>query len=76
MNSKVQLHVYDLTGGMAKQMSKNFLGIEIEGVWHTGVVVFGKEYFYGGGICWDAPGKTPYGNPLRTIDLGDTEIPK
>lgn len=72
MTSKVQLHVYDLTGGMAKQMSKSFLGIEIEGVWHTGVVVFGKEYFYGGGICWDTPGKTPYGNPFRTIDLGDT----
>lgn len=42
MESKVQLHVYDLTGGMAKGMSKQFLGIEIEGVWHTGVVVFGK----------------------------------
>ena len=42
MESKVQLHVYDLTGGMAKGMSKQFLGIEIEGVWHTGVVVYGK----------------------------------
>lgn len=42
MTSTVQLHVYDLTGGLAKQMSKGVLGIEIEGVWHTGIVVFGK----------------------------------
>ena len=72
MSEKVQLHVYDLTNGMAKGMSKAFLGIEIEGVWHTGIVAYGKQYFYGGGICDDTPGKTPYGNPVRTVDLGIT----
>lgn len=24
-------------------------GRQVEGVWHTAVVVFGREYFYGGG---------------------------
>jgi hypothetical protein len=33
---KVQLAVYDLTQGMAKQLGPALLGIEIEGVWHTG----------------------------------------
>jgi hypothetical protein len=24
------------------------LGKQLDGVWHTGIVVFGKEYFFGG----------------------------
>ncbi|KAJ4452425.1 putative desumoylating isopeptidase 1 [Paratrimastix pyriformis] len=37
----VKLHVYDMTQGMAKQLSRQLLGHEIEGVWHTGVIVYG-----------------------------------
>ena len=48
---KVIVYQYDLTQGMAKTMSRGLLGKQIEGVWHTAVCVFGKEYFYGGGIC-------------------------
>ncbi len=40
---------------MAKNMSPMFLGKLIEGVWHTGLVVHGKEFFYGGGICVGEP---------------------
>jgi hypothetical protein len=40
---------------MAKTMSPMFLGKTIEGVWHTGLVVYDKEYFYGGGICVGVP---------------------
>lgn len=52
----VMLYVYDITNGMAKTMSPMFLGKVIEGVWHTGLVVYEKEYFYGGGICVGVPG--------------------
>ena len=38
-------------------------GKQIDGVWHTGVVVFGKEFFFGGGIQSGDPGETPYGVP-------------
>ncbi len=31
-----------------------------------------KEYFYGGGIQSDNPGTTPYGTPVRRIDMGET----
>lgn len=47
---KVVLRVYDLSQGMAKVLSPSIIGKQIDGVWHTGIVVYGKEYFYSGGI--------------------------
>ena len=38
--SSVTLRVYDLSRGMARQMSPALLGKQIEGIWHTGVLVF------------------------------------
>lgn len=46
---------------MASQFSRQLCGRHIEGVWHTGVVVYGKEYYFGGGVSYDAPGYTPFG---------------
>ena len=46
----VTLAVYDLTQGMAAIMSEGILGERIEGIWHTGIRAFGKEWFFGGGI--------------------------
>jgi len=68
----VTLHVYDLSQGMASQMSPALLGKQIGGIWHTGIVVFGREYYFGGGICVDAPGTTPYGSPLKEHVIGST----
>jgi hypothetical protein len=69
---KVIVYQYDLTQGMARSMSAMYLGKQIEGVWHTGVCVFGREYFYGGGICVGEPKKTPYGYPVKELDFGFT----
>ncbi|CAD5175955.1 unnamed protein product, partial [Musa acuminata subsp. malaccensis] len=73
---KVKLHVYDLSQGLARQLSATFLGKAIEAVWHTGLVVYGKEYYFSGGIQHDPAGKTPYGNPVRIVDLGVTHVPE
>ncbi|CAN7101316.1 unnamed protein product, partial [Brassica rapa subsp. narinosa] len=73
---KVTLNVYDLSRGLARQLSASFLGKVIEGVWHTGIVVYGNEYFFGGGIQHLPAGTTPYGAPLRTVELGETHVPK
>lgn len=72
----VKLHLYDLSQGMARQFSQGFIGKQIDGIWHTGIVVYGREYFFGGGICEDTPGQTPFGIPTKIIDLGQTEIPQ
>lgn len=73
---KVSLHVYDLSHGLACQLSMSFLGKTIEAIWHTGVVVYGTEYYFGRGIQQAVAGTAPYGTPMRVVDLGVTHIPK
>ncbi|XP_057437039.1 uncharacterized protein LOC130729337 [Lotus japonicus] len=73
---RVTLNVYDLSQGLARQLSTSFLGKAIEGIWHTGVVVYGNEYYFGGGIQHSPAGSTPYGAPLRVVELGVTHVPK
>ncbi|ETV78338.1 hypothetical protein H257_07919 [Aphanomyces astaci] len=74
---EVVLHVYDLTRGMARQMSPALLGRQIEGVWHTGVFVYEKEYFFGGGIQAIPPEYVveTYGSPVQVLRLGTTQVP-
>ena len=54
---EVQLAVYDLSHGMARQLSAQFLGPQyaIDIIPHTALVVFGREYYFGGGIQHEDP---------------------
>jgi len=49
------------------------LGQRIEGVWHTGIVAFGREYWYGGKVLSSQPGQAPFPpGPVRQTTLGST----
>jgi len=75
MGYKVKVYIYDLTQGMARTMGPALIGRPLDGVWHTAVVVFGKEYFFGGsGIEFCNPGGTQLGQPLKIEEMGETEI--
>ena len=39
-------------------------------------MVYGNEYYFGGGIQHCTAGTTPYGNPIKVVDLGVTHLPK
>lgn len=73
-STPVNLYIYDLSNGMAKQLSMQLTGRQIDGIWHTSVVVFGKEIFYGQGVDITHPGKSHHGPPHQTLSLGETEI--
>ena len=73
---EVTLHMYDLSHGMAASMSQQLLGTHVEAVWHTAVVVFGREFYFGGGVQQGLPGRTQYGRPFRTLALGRTHVPR
>jgi hypothetical protein len=71
----VSLHLYDLSMGMASSMSMGLLGKQIDYVPHTGLVVGGMEYFFGGGIQMLPPQQVvqAFGlSPIRVIPLGTT----
>lgn len=72
--ARVQLYIYDLSHGMGKLYAPLF-GLNIEGVWHTAVVVHNKEIYFGSGIFVNDPGKTHLGAPDRVLDMGTTEVP-
>ncbi|KAJ7134501.1 PPPDE putative peptidase domain-containing protein [Mycena epipterygia] len=74
MSFPVKLYIYDLSNGLAKQHSAQLTGRQIDGIWHTSIVVFGKEVFYGQGINMTLPGRSHHGQPLQVVDLGETEI--
>jgi hypothetical protein len=64
MSEKVTLSLYDITNGLAKSMSMMFIGQQVDAVYHSSIVVYGKEYYFGGGLCEDVPDHTPYGHPI------------
>lgn len=43
---------------------------QIDGIWHTAVVVRGLEYFYGQGIQISRAGTTPFGVAVQVLELG------
>ena len=53
----VQLAIYDLSMGMARNLSAQFLGEQhaVEIIPHTAIIAFGNEYFFGQGIEWCSP---------------------
>lgn len=72
MPTPVKLHLYDLSNGMARNMSLSIIGKQLDGIWHSGIAVFGIEYFYGGGICAAPAGRAIPHLPYQEIDLGTT----
>ncbi len=68
--------MYDLSNGLAKQLSQSLFGKVFDAIYHTGVVVFGKEYSFGQGIESEEVGASRYGVPIEKLDFGYTEVPR
>jgi hypothetical protein len=71
----IQLYVYDLSRGVARNLSAALLGIQIDAVYHTSIVFEGVEYVYDGGVKTVRPGETHLGRPLQILELGKTDLP-
>lgn len=73
--SDLYLYIYDISKGMARQFSPMFLGKTIDGIWHTGIVAFGDEWYFGNdGINYCPPKGTILGEPNEIMHLGRTEL--
>lgn len=71
----VHLLVYDLSGGLTRQMSMSMLGFQLDAIYHTSIELEGMEYVYDGGINVIRPGSSHLGRPMERIFLGKTELP-
>jgi desumoylating isopeptidase 1 len=71
----VQLYVYDLSGGMARQYSQMLTGVQIDAIYHTAIVFNNVEYFFGQGIHRKVPGSTHHGRPMKIVSMGQTDLP-
>lgn len=72
--SRVHLAVYDLSRGMATAMSQAILGQRIDGIWHTGIVVFNNEYYFGGGIQVTRTGAFAAQNNMQPVEMQDMGV--
>ncbi|XP_046830885.1 uncharacterized protein LOC124429528 isoform X2 [Vespa crabro] len=76
VRTTVELYIYDLTKGMAAMMSRMLIGRHLEGIWHTGIVAYGREYFFGpAGIQSVRPGGTHLRDPQKIEKIGETYLP-
>lgn len=71
----VHLLVYDLSKGLARQMSMQFLGFQLDAVYHTSIELDGLEWVYDGNVVAITPGSSHLGQPLQRLHLGKTELP-
>ncbi|CAF1009481.1 unnamed protein product [Adineta ricciae] len=54
--TSVKLYIYDISFGLASAYGSSLLGKQIDGVWHTGVGVLGREYLFGSsGVSYTTP---------------------
>ncbi|KAI8871331.1 DUF862-domain-containing protein, partial [Ramicandelaber brevisporus] len=68
--SAVSLCVYDLSAGMARAISAG----QLEAIYHTSVVVFGLEVFFGAGVQACVPGQSGHGHAIERIPMGSTSV--
>lgn len=66
MAEKVTLLVYDITRGMAKGMSMMMIGQQVDAIYHTSIVVYGREVF----LLWASMARN-HPSLLRKTHPGD-----
>eukprot|EP00929_Paragymnodinium_shiwhaense_P060206 TRINITY_DN30091_c0_g1_i1.p1 TRINITY_DN30091_c0_g1~~TRINITY_DN30091_c0_g1_i1.p1 ORF type:complete len:569 (+),score=83.73 TRINITY_DN30091_c0_g1_i1:132-1838(+) len=63
----VELLLYDVSKGISSRFSSLLLGHHLEAVYHSSVVVYGLEYWYGGEVFENSPPlhESLFGPPLK-----------
>lgn len=78
---EVKLAIYDLSHGLARSLSAQFLGPNhaIDIIPHTSILAYGQEYYFGGGIQFASPNEfRAYSGlaPIEVQSLGRTTVPQ
>lgn len=67
----VELFLYDISNGISRVVSPLLLGQKFEAIYHSSVVAFGEEYWYGGCVFQNAPplDASVFGPPLKSSEV-------
>lgn len=60
----VELLLYDISSGASRHASPLLLGHNFEAIYHTGILAFDREFWYGGKIFHNNPPTSAFGTPL------------
>lgn len=72
---EVKVYVYDLSKGLAPILSPQILGIRLDAIYHTSIVIYNKEFYIDQGIKVNSPpGTTKYGTPIEIKSYGKCYI--
>ena len=77
MANSVDIYVYDISKGIVEKISENIIGKKVVGIWHTSIVVYGKEYFFSKEVLCKPIGefsKIKSITPSKIINYGTTNI--
>lgn len=70
----VELLLYDISHGVSKRFSPILLGRSFEAIYHSGTIVHGTEFWYGGRLFQnDPPMEAIFGPPLSSSDKAKLE---
>jgi len=69
---QVDLYYYDLSNNFAKYFAPSLLQRQVDGIWHTGIIAFGKEWYFYGFIRHAPPGCSEFGIPTKQLCIGRT----
>ncbi|CAM9017697.1 hypothetical protein WICANDRAFT_28964 [Wickerhamomyces anomalus NRRL Y-366-8] len=73
----IQLNIYDLSQGLAAQLSLPLIGIHLKAIYHTSITVYNTEYFFNSqGIMQVVPLTSHFGKPIEIRSMGETFIPQ
>lgn len=74
----IKLNIYDLSQGLATQLSLPILGTHIRAIYHTSITIYDTEYFFNsqGIVAHTPPLTTHFGTPIEIRDMGETYIPQ
>jgi desumoylating isopeptidase 1 len=71
----VHVLLYDLSRGMARELSMGLLGFQLDAIYHTSIKLNGREFVYDGNIVSIVPGTSHLGQPMEELYLGKTQLP-
>ena len=74
-SQNLRIYVYDASYGLAESVAPVFLDKKIDAIYHTSIVMCGREYYFGlRGIVDNVPMDSGFGTPIEVLNFGTSQV--